>query len=159
MSQAQSATEWFDQPDPTDAEGRPGLAFECTMCGCCCSGPEGYVLVSDLEAAALAQRLSLSTEAFLASYTRETSAGRSLTEKTSGAGLDCVFLDRTTIPGKAICGVYEDRPAQCRTWPFWRSTLGSRSAWERAKAICPGMDKGTRFTPLEIRARRAVIPI
>ena len=34
-------------------------------------------------------------------------------------GHDCVFLDRTYLPGKAICSLYAARPTQCRTWPFW----------------------------------------
>jgi Fe-S-cluster containining protein len=134
--------EWFAE------DGREGLRFACTMCGNCCSGPEGYVLVSDGEAAALAARLGLSVERFLEVYTVQTPEGRSLREVRSEKGLDCVFLDRQAIPGRAICGVYEDRPRQCRTWPFWPSVLRSRQTWERAKRTCPGMDRGV-LVPLE----------
>ncbi len=112
------------------------------MCGNCCSGPAGYVLVSDEEVAALATRLSISVPKFLADYTHMTSEGRSLNEKKTAAGLDCIFLDRETMPGKAICGVYEDRPIQCRTWPFWPSVVRSERTWEQAKRTCPGMDQG-----------------
>jgi Fe-S-cluster containining protein len=129
------------------------------MCGNCCSGPEGYVLIDDAEAVALAKRLGISVKEFVERYTRATSAGRSLTERVTDAGNDCVFLDREKIPGKAVCGVYEDRPKQCRTWPFWKSLLHSRRHWERAKAICPGMDRGERFEPEVIRQRRGVIDI
>jgi hypothetical protein len=38
--------------------------------------------------------------------------------------------------------VYEDRPRQCRTWPFWRINLASREDWAGAAAGCPGMDRG-----------------
>lgn len=148
--------EWFDKPD--DA-GVPGLRFACTLCGNCCSGPEGYVLVSDEEVSALAHRLGVTFAEFIRAYTHETSRGRSLTEKPSPGGLDCVFLDREKVPGKAVCGVYEDRPAQCRTWPFWRSNLGSRWSWKRAAAMCPGMNSGPRFTPLQIRGARARVDI
>ena len=83
-----------------------------------------------------------------------TSEGRSLKEKKSEKGLDCEFLDREKIPGKAVCGVYEDRPAQCRTWPFWPSVIKSKQTWERAKRVCPGIDKGKKYTLVQIRVQR-----
>ena len=143
--------EWF-------ANG-PGLSFSCTMCGNCCTGPEGYVLVSDDEAKALAARFNLPLSDFLARYTHKTSHGRSLTERLTPAGYDCVFLDREKSPGRAVCGVYEDRPAQCRTWPFWESNLTSKTAWERAKRTCPGIDKGKTYTVQQVRVQRDVIDI
>lgn len=143
--------EWF-------AHG-PGLAFQCTLCGNCCTGPEGYVLVSDAEVAGLAKRFNVSTTEFVERYTHQTARGRSLKEHLTPSGYDCVFLDREKIPGKAVCGVYEDRPAQCRTWPFWDSNLHSRGAWERAKRTCPGMDKGKTYSVQQIRVLRDVIDI
>lgn len=148
---AHTGNEWFTRPRNGDASG---LRFSCTMCGNCCSGPAGYVLVSDEEAAALAKRLGLSVERFLAEYTHICSEGRSLIEKKSPAGLDCIFLDREKIPGKAVCGVYEDRPIQCRTWPFWPSVVKSERTWEQAKRTCPGMDKGKHYTVQTIRIQR-----
>src|ERR1043165_1278854 len=112
--------EWFALPDPEHGRDGTGLRFSCTMCGNCCSGPEGYVLVTDAEIAALARRLGLPEAAFLERYTHKTREGRSLKEKRTEHGLDCIFLDREKVPGKAVCGVYEDRPTQCRTWPFWK---------------------------------------
>jgi len=151
--------EWFARPDAEHGRDGTGLRFGCTMCGNCCSGPEGYVLVSDEEASALAARLKLSVAAFLKTYTHTTSEGRSLTEKTSAGGLDCVFLDREKIPGKAVCGVYEDRPKQCRTWPFWSSVIKSRATWERAKKVCPGIDQGKKHSLVQIRVARGEIEI
>lgn len=129
------------------------------MCGNCCSGPEGYVLVDDEEATGLAGRMGLGVPEFLERYTRQTSAGRSLTEKLTPHGNDCVFLDREKIPGKAVCGVYDLRPKQCRTWPFWKSLLVSRKRWELASRMCPGINRGPRFEPEEIAQRRDVIDI
>jgi hypothetical protein len=148
--------EWFERPEAI--EGGQGLRFTCTTCGNCCSGPEGFVLVSDSEAAALAGHLGISLEAFLAQYTTIKPEGRSLIERFSErTGHDCVFLDRQTIPGKAICGVYAHRPAQCRTWPFWKSNLRSEWSWARAKAICPGMNTGQLHEPAFIKQQREVI--
>jgi len=146
--------DWYELPDDS---GQPGLRFSCTLCGNCCTGPEGYVLLSDDDVTALAARVQVSREDFLARYTKDTRRGLSLAEKQSPAGLDCIFLDRDKIPGKAVCGVYEHRPAQCRTWPFWNSNLSSRYAWDRAKRGCPGMDQGQRHSVQQIRICRDTI--
>jgi uncharacterized protein len=143
--------EWFD------AGGGGGLRFSCTMCGNCCTGPEGFVLFTPDESAAIARRLGVSIEVFVRDYTKDSPAGRSLREVPSRFGLDCVFLDRTTMPGKALCSIYEDRPAQCRTWPFWSSNLWSKAHWERAKRICPGMDRGALIPPERIRILRDTV--
>lgn len=152
------SVEWFDdRADP--ATGEPGLRFACTMCGRCCTGPEGFVLVNDAEVSALAARLGVADDQFVARFTHMTGRGRSLTERPTEHGNDCVFLDRMSVPGKAVCGVYEDRPRQCRTWPFWRSTLMSPDAWDRASRTCPGINTGALVRPEEIRIRRAVVDI
>lgn len=149
-----AAAEWFAQPGKDGEREQPGLRFSCTMCGNCCSGPEGYILIDEAETAALAKRFDLSVDDFRKRFTHKMNLGRSLNEKQTPHGLDCVFLDRETIPGKAICGVYEDRPSQCRTWPFWPSVVKSRQSWERAKQVCPGMDQG-KFYPVEqVRIQR-----
>jgi uncharacterized protein len=154
MSDAEQ--EWFTEPDAT---GKAGLSFACTMCGNCCTGPEGYILVNEEEIEALAKRLGLPRDEFVERYTHKMYLGRSLNEKLTSFGQDCVFLDREKIPGKAVCGVYEDRPRQCRTWPFWRSVVKSRNTWERAKKTCPGIDNGKRYTVQQIRVMREKVDI
>lgn len=153
MNPASPDREWFDP-----GAGAPaGLRFSCTMCGNCCTGPEGFVLFTEAEATAISRRLGITVEAFVRDYTKDSPAGRSLRETPSPFGLDCVFLDRRTFPGKAACSIYEDRPAQCRTWPFWKSNLRSPGHWDRAKRICPGMDRGELIPPDRIRILRAQV--
>jgi Fe-S-cluster containining protein len=147
--------EWFARPDA--AGDRPGLRFACTMCGNCCTGPEGYVLFTEEEGRRLADRVGVSYERFLKEYTKPVSRGVSLKETPSPYGLDCVFLDRTSVPGRAICGVYEDRPAQCRTWPFWPSVVRSRRDWEFARRTCPGIGRGNLIPPERIRVLRDTV--
>lgn len=131
-----------------------GLRFECTQCGACCTGGAGYVLVSDEEADAIAARLKLDRGAFLRKYTHLTPAGRSLKEYETEFGMDCVFLDRETFPGRAVCSLYDVRPLQCRTFPWWPENLRSRAAWERAARGCEGIGRGD-FVPIEaIRVER-----
>lgn len=144
--------EWFDAPDPDT--GEVGLRFGCTQCGNCCSGPPGYVGFTPAEAGAIAARLGLSEEQFLARYTQDTPRGRSIRDDRTDDGWDCVFLDRTSQPGRALCAIYEVRPAQCRSWPFWPELLRSRRDWVRVKARCPGLDRGRLFTPVQIRVIR-----
>ena len=148
--ESRQSRDWFEEGE--------GLRFQCTLCGNCCTGPEGYVHVSDDEATALAARFQMTRETFLADFTRDTAMGRSLKETSTPHGLDCIFLDRTKIPGKAICGVYEDRPEQCRTWPFWPSIVQSRRNWESAKRTCPGIDTGPLIPPEQIRILRDKTP-
>lgn len=122
------------------------------MCGNCCTGPEGAVYFSPEEGQAMAAKVGLPLEEFLQRFSRRLGNQRSLREKVTTFGNDCIFLDRESIPGKAVCGLYEARPEQCRTWPFWEGNLRSRRAWEEAKrqVPCPGMDKGPLHGFVEI---------
>lgn len=123
---------------------RDGLRFACTQCGNCCSGPPGAVWFTPEEGRAIAAELGLDERTFLDRYTRPLSGRRSLKEFVGERGYDCVFLDRATSPGRALCSIYAARPLQCRTWPFWPEHLRSASAWSDAKrrTPCPGMDAG-----------------
>ena len=114
-----------------------GLPFECTSCGNCCTGPEGAVWFDDQEGREMAENLGMSEKDFLKAYTRKIHGNRSLNEHETEHGFDCVFLDRETRPGKAICSIYEVRPVQCRTWPFWPEVVRSRAAW-RAGVLSSG---------------------
>ena len=72
------------------------------------------------------------------------------------SGLDCALLDRSS--GKAICSVYETRPLQCRTWPFWSEIVESKESWEEAsKGLegCPGINSssGTLYSVQEIESQ------
>ncbi|GAB4547151.1 MAG: YkgJ family cysteine cluster protein [Phycisphaerales bacterium] len=125
-----------------------GLRFECTACGACCTGPPGYVSYTEAEARALARRLGLSVDEFEAAYTHETPMGRSIREVETEHGYDCVFLDRESVPGKAVCSVYEDRPLQCRTFPWWPEHVRNKASWDELERECEGVHRGG-FVPVE----------
>ncbi len=130
---------------------REGLLFTCTRCGNCCTGFSGTVEVNDAEVAALAVRLEVSEERFRREYTRTMSTGFvSLREKPN---YDCVFWAKDHG-----CLVYEDRPTQCRTWPFWKGNVVSRRAWAKAARHCPGMGTGRLYTIDEIEERAEATP-
>jgi len=114
---------------------REGLRFECTRCGACCSGFAGTVRVTDEEIAVLARRLGLSEAEFRKGYTRSVGADHLSLQETEE--FDCVFYDRSKG-----CQVYEDRPKQCRTWPFWDRVVRTPATWETEAETCPGMNDG-----------------
>ncbi len=53
--------------------------------------------------------------------------------------------------------MYQHRPLQCRSYPFWSGNLTSRDTWERLKLSCPGVGRGRLHSKREIEAwlRRA----
>lgn len=125
----------------------PGLAgvvpfrFDCHRCGHCCSGGSGHVWVEDHEVERLARRLDLSEEAFRARHLRTVPDPRtghlrqSLREDGAGGG-PCRLLE-----GRNHCTVYEDRPAHCRTFPYWPSVLEDEQGFARASEVCPGITR------------------
>jgi uncharacterized protein len=139
---------------------RDGLQFECTQCGNCCTGPEGVVWITEEEARAIAAHLNVDLETFYRDHARPVGEGWSLNERETPFGNDCAFLDRDTIPGKAVCGIYHLRPSQCRTWPFWPENLTSRRTWETVKrrTPCPGMNHGPIIPIERIRIQRDSSP-
>ncbi len=128
---------------PSDWYGR-GLRFECTRCGACCRGAPGYVFTTPAEARAIARRIGLSFEAFGARFLRRVGTRLSLLERRNG---DCVFWSEDRG-----CTVYEARPAQCRTYPFWPEALRDRKAWRGEASRCPGIGQGEFFSRERVEA-------
>ena len=87
--------------------------------------------------------LKLSTSAFTRRYCEKTNSFFHLRNPTS----DCVFLDG------ARCTVYEARPGQCRTFPFWRENMTAQ-VWNGPVAReCEGIGRGRKWTRIEIESR------
>lgn len=118
-----------------------GLHFSCTRCSACCRYEEGYVFLSEKDAFLLGTALKMDYDQFVETYCRwiPSSNGNyqlSLNEK---ANNDCIFW--TTLP-KEGCSVYDNRPLQCRSYPFWASIVRSRKSWEETAHNCPGVNHG-----------------
>ena len=131
---------------------KDGLKFKCSQCGDCCTGAPGYVWVNKEEIASLAELQGIDVVDFEAKYVRKIGVRKSLIELSNG---DCIFFDST----KRCCTVYQARPRQCRTWPFWDSNLKSSTAWQETCAICPGSGKGKLYSISEIEEQRQVMRI
>ena len=70
-----------------------GLRFQCTQCGDCCSGAEGYVWVNQEEINGMAARIGMTPADFEAKHVKRVGVRRSLKEQPGG---DCVLLDEKT---------------------------------------------------------------
>lgn len=127
---------------------KDGLCFECNVCGRCCGGGPGYVWVTQEEIDRMAKKMGLSSPIFEQAFVYTVRGRkRSLKEYPNG---DCVLLDEKTRG----CKAYEDRPIQCKTWPFWRQNIDSKRSWEITAKYCPGCNQGRLYTQQEIEEQR-----
>lgn len=125
---------------------RKGLRFECQQCSHCCGGGEsGYVFLSQCDIERLSGTLNLKKDEFLEKYCRTvTTRVGFLTSLLEKANYDCIFLR------EGFCAVYEARPMQCRTYPFWERIVRDKESWECEASRCPGIGKGKLHTWEEI---------
>ena len=68
---------------------------------------------------------------------------------------ECVYFDGMARK----CTIYPVRPAQCRTWPFWRSLISSSSTWNSLQRNCPGINQGELVQLEEIEKRASELEL
>ncbi|TVQ77472.1 MAG: YkgJ family cysteine cluster protein [Bradymonadales bacterium] len=120
-----------------------GIRFECQGSGKCCvsRGGFGFVYVTSSDRKRLAKQLGLKTQDFTRDFCKKSDGFFHLVDGEDG---NCVFLkDRR-------CSVYEGRPTQCRTWPFWPETMNARRWNKDVASFCPGVGKGRVWSKQEI---------
>jgi uncharacterized protein len=114
---------------------KEGLKFGCTACGRCCQN-EGEVWLDADEFADLSTNLKESPEAVLQKYSEKTMSGwvklKNQISDDPKINDRCIFLG---ADGKQ-CSIYDSRPIQCRTYPFWPRLLSSESEWDK-EAVQP----------------------
>ena len=121
-----------------------GIQFECQGSGKCCvsRGEYGYVYLTLKDRRALAKHFKIPTRSFTMKYCER---DRGVFWMLKGFSEACVFLK-----GKQ-CGVYEARPTQCRTWPFWPENMSAKNWKTNVADFCPGVGKGKVWQEAEIR--------
>ncbi len=120
-----------------------GLRFACQPnCGACCS-QKGEVFVAGPEIHRLATFLRLPQPEFRKRYLRKMHGKQALIDNANGG---CIFLS-----SDLKCTVYEARPEQCRTYPFWPQILRDKLSWEWESLKCPGIGKGEIIPVVQIR--------
>lgn len=125
---------------------RQGVQFQCQGSGKCCTshGEFGYVFLTLEDRQRMAKVLKMRTGEFTKKYCQKTGGIWHLIEEKGKP--DCLFLD-----GKR-CGIYEGRPTQCRTWPFWPEVMEAKSWKKDVVHFCPGVGKGKIYSGEEIEA-------
>ncbi len=119
---------------------------DCTACGNCCK--EVVPTLSEAEVEKLASRLSLSRAEFESKYLKpaESAAGNPWMMRER----PCAFLKDNR------CTVYEDRPANCRDYPYLHkpdftsrtlSMIGRLSECPAVVEVWQGLKRATGFRP------------
>lgn len=95
-------------------------AFESSACdtcaGNCCIGESGYIWITVQEINFLAKHLKISQEELIEKYLNKIGYKYSIKEvKLAEDNFACMFFNLE----KRQCSIYEARPTQCRTFPFW----------------------------------------
>ena len=121
-----------------------GLKFECQGSGKCCTshGEFGFVFLTLEDRRRFAKHLAISTAAFTKQYCDLRDGAWHLKEDPKNQ--DCMFLKSKR------CSVYEARPTQCRTWPFWPEVMTAKAWKEEVASFCPGVGKGQLWPKEEI---------
>ena len=111
-----------------------GVRFSCLRCGNCCKNHDEYeyVCLGEKDVTRVARHLHLSDRAFLRQYCKIEDYLVSLSSRDDA----CPFLE------EGGCRIYEVRPTQCATWPFWRENL-DKEVWNDPIAeVCKGIGRG-----------------
>ena len=105
----------------------------CSTCqGRCCTGESGYIYVTKVEIQNISSLLGLEIKDFMQQYLFKKGYKYSLKERMFGDSHECIFYNRESNG----CGVYEARPLQCRTFPFWDYY---KTRVDELKLECPGV--------------------
>jgi Fe-S-cluster containining protein len=105
----------------------------CETCqGKCCTGESGYIYVNMSEIENIAKLLEMDIKVFAAEYLFKKGYKYSIKEQLHNGSHECIFYDRVTNG----CKIYEARPTQCRTFPFWDYF---KTRVNELKLECPGI--------------------
>ncbi len=109
---------------------KEGFCDECG--GKCCTGESGYIWITEEEAVAVASFLLMDIKSFAGKYLFQANNRLSIREKEYNGGYACVFFDEK----EKNCSIYNVRPTQCRTFPFWDYY---KTHYKEALKECPAL--------------------
>jgi len=106
----------------------------CAICeGNCCIGESGYIWITKNEIEKLAAHLDITIDELGKKYLFKVGYKYSIKEKQiSQNSYACVFFNLE----QKRCSIYDARPNQCRTFPFWEYF---KNNIEEVKQECPAI--------------------
>ena len=107
----------------------------CSACDArCCRGPRGFIWLTEKRAMEIASSLHMTLDRFSNRYLRRVNGRLSLKEVfVSPLEYACVALNQQTNQ----CTIYDHRPEQCRSFPFWDE---NRDTPEVPARYCAGIN-------------------
>lgn len=125
------------------------ITFSCTACGKCCKTKgSNRVYLNVAESEEMANHLRLNLEVFNEKYTDERldKNGKLLKSiKQHETKKQCTFLDGNR------CSIYEVRPTQCKTYPFWPQNMIGPAEWIAESQLCEGIKVTKRLSDVSLR--------
>ena len=106
------------------------IVFKCQKCGKCCRDKKGYVYPVTDDIRKMAKGMNMDELEFRKKYLIEDTA--LITHLKSNEDGSCVLLKDNK------CSIYEFRPQQCATYPFWPQNFTYRANFERVLEECSG---------------------
>ncbi len=124
-----------------------GIQFQCQGSANCCvsRGSYGYVYLSKKDLTRLSKFFNISVKKFKNLYCHNSEGYFHLKEIYKNG--NCIFLKNKK------CTVYNARPIQCRTWPFWKENMSPKKWNQDIKNFCPGIGKGELVDKKEINKK------
>ena len=130
-----------------------GLGFDCTECGKCCK-VSGDVWLAPEEVAGVAALLNVTAKAFREQHVRAVLSPSDASDEDEELEGSWMCLKRkqhdggcTFLKESGQCAIYEARPIQCETYPFWPSIVKSMETWEDEAVVPDNMplQSGERY--------------
>lgn len=116
---------------------KEGLKFSCQRCSNCCGKTPGFVYLSKNDLLKLCEFFKCDIKSFVEKYCRwaDYYEGATVLALMEQKNYDCIFLENG-------CTVYDARPIQCSTYPFWSWMVADKETWNDVAKDCPGMNQG-----------------
>lgn len=114
------------------------FSFDPTVCescdGHCCTGDSGYTWLSEQEISKIADYLGQDIDGFISGYLVRIGGRFCIKEVKIEGGFYCLFFDEKN----RRCAIYDVRPVQCKTFPFWEYF---KDKPDEVTKECPGVKR------------------